>query len=452
MELSTGNLILIAVYFLIVFAIGFWVKRKETVREYLNADRKVGLLQTTASIVAVMGGMILVAQATLGFEMGIAAAWYFVGIALGMVFLGLCVGKVKKIAMKKNFLTLSDYFLEKFDPKNKILSAIIIFTALFAVLVGQFIAAGSLFSPLLGINYSIAVLLIMVSVLIYLVLGGFKAVIKTDLLQFFIMAIVFSFILFIVDIGNYTPEQININSVGGSYIAIFLLLGTFAILSAADIWQRIFAAKDIKTARNASFLSAVLFFIFGTVLTVIGMAAKNNFPNIKPEEALYYGLFELIPLPLIGITIVFVLAAIMSTIDTELFYLSSSISKDFLQGKTNVSEDKLAKNIRKYILVLAIISALTAIFFSNILTIIFGIASLSLAVSPTLMASFFWKIKNNAAFMSMLAGLISLIILVVTGNFNPDNSIITLPVAIVFLIIGQIVFRRNGKIKFKEVR
>jgi Na+/proline symporter len=241
------------------------------------------------------------------------------------------------------------------------------------------------------------------------------------------MAIVFGFILFFINIGDYTPEQINFTSVGGSYIIIFLLLGIFSVLSSADIWQRIFAAQDIKTARNASFLSAGLFFIFGTVLTIIGMAAKNNFPNIQPEEALYYGLFQLIPLSLLGIVIVFVLAAIMSTIDTELFYLSSSISKDFLYNKNNNSEE--------------IFSVFTAIFFSNILLIIFGIVSLSLSISPALIASFFWKMKNNAVFISMLSGVISLILLVITGNFNADNAIITLPVAIIFLIIGQIVFK-----------
>ena len=265
----------------------------------------------------------IVAQATLGFEMGIAAVWYFIGIALGMVFLGFCAGKVRKIAIEKNFLTLSDYFMEKFDYKNKILAAIILFIAFFSLLVGQFIAAGSLFSPLLGIHYSASIILMMVTVLIYLLLGGFKAVIKTDLLQFFIMAIVFFSILFVINIGDYAPEQVNISSIGGSYIAIFLLIGAFAILSGPDIWQRIFSAKDSKTAKNASFLSAALFLIFGTVLTIIGIAAKNNFSGIKPEEALYYGLFQLIPLPLIGIAIIFILAAIMSTIDTELFYLSS---------------------------------------------------------------------------------------------------------------------------------
>lgn len=443
MEFSTSNLVLIAAYFLIVFAIGFWVKRKESVKEYLNADRKIGLIQTTASIVAVMGGMVFVSQATLGFELGIAAVWYFVGFALGLVFLGLIVSRVKTIADKKNFLTVADYFAEKFDSKNKILSAVIIFTALFALLVGQFIAAGSLFSPLLNINYSSAVLLMMFGVLVYLLLGGFKAVIKTDLLQFFIMAIVFGIILFVVDIGNYTPEQIDFTSVGGSYIFIFIILGIFAVLSGADIWQRIFAAKDVKTARNSSFLSAILFLFMGAALTILGMAAKNHFPDIRAEEALYYGLFQLIPLPLLGIAVVFILAAIMSTIDTELFYLSSSLSKDFLYKKDRDSENKLARNVKKYILVLAIISALSAIFFSNILTILFGIISLLLAVSPTFTASFFWKIKNNAAFMSMLAGLLSLILLIVTGSFNPDNSIITLPAAVVFLIIGQIIFKKE---------
>lgn len=443
MTLSVSSLILIAVYFFVVFAIGFLVKKNETTREYLNADRKVGLLQTTASIVAVMGGMVLVAQAALGFEMGIAAAWYFVGYALGMIFLGLCVGKVKHLAKEKNFLTLADYFAEKFDHKNKILSAVIIFIALFAFLVGQFIAAGSLFAPLLGIPYATAVLLIMLGVLAYVFLGGYEAVIKTDVLQFLIMALVFGSILFIVKIGDYTPEQIDIVSVGGVNIVLFLLLGSFAVLSGGDIWQRVFSAKDVKTARNASFLSAALFLAFGTVLTIIGIAAKNHFPNIQAEEALYHGLFKLVPLPLLGIVVVFILAAVMSTVDTELFYLSSSLSKDFFRKDKPLTEHTLVRGVKKNIWLLALLSAVTAIFFSNIITVLFGMISLSLAASPALAASFFWKIKHNAAFLSMLAGLVSLVLLTVTGNFNADNSIITLPVAIIFLILGQLIFRQK---------
>ncbi len=436
-----SNIILIIFYFAIVFTIGLWTKRRETNREYLNADKKVGVAQATASIVAVMGGIVLTAQATLGFEMGITAAWYFVGYAIALLILGSCAHKIKKLADKYNFLTLSDYFASKFDFKNKVLSAIIIFVSLFALLVGQFIAAGSLFSPLFGVSYSSAILIVMFATLFYLNLGGFKAVVKTDFLQFIIMLAFFCLVLFFIDFKSFSYEQINVFSMSSSSIVVFIILGIFAIIPAADIWQRIFAAKDIKTARTASILSGFIFLFFGIIVTLIGVTAKNNFPGIKGEEALYYGIFQLLPPHIAGLAVVFVLAAIMSTIDTELFYLSSSLSKDF--RKEEQGKEILAKKVRKFIFIIAIISSLVAIMFSNIVLIIFGIISLLMALSPAIITSFFWKIKSNAVFLSMISGVVALLVLVVTENFNPDNAIITLPVAAVFLIIGQIFFKHK---------
>ncbi|MFH1064485.1 MAG: sodium:solute symporter family protein [Candidatus Woesearchaeota archaeon] len=437
---SAIGIVLIVVYFAIIWAVGLLSARKESTGDYLIASRKVGLLQTTASIVAVMGGMVIIAQSSLAFEMGVTATWYWVGIALGMVGLGLAVKKIKLLADKNKFLTLSDYFFEKFDNKTRILCAVILFIALYAVLVGQFIAAGSLFSPLLRISYPLAIMIMAVATLIYLVAGGFKAVIKTDFIQFLIMIVVLAFIPFSIDIGRFLPEQVTFESTGGSLIFIFVMMGFFAVISGPEAWQRVFASKSIKTARNACFLSAILFLVFGLSLTIIGISAKNHFPNIDPNMALFYGLFKLVPAPLVSIAVVALLAAIMSTIDTELFYLSTSIEKDFLHHK---NERRMARMIRRFILIIAIISALTAIVFSNILTILFGIVSLLLVITPAFLASLKWRLKPNAVFMSLAAGLLSLIILIVTGSFSPDTSIITFPTAAVFLGIGQIIFR-NG--------
>ena len=91
---------------------------------------------------------------------------------------------------------------------------------------------------------------------------------------------------------------------------------------------------------------------------------------------------------------------------------------------------------------LAIVSMFLAITVSDILLILFGIISLIFCVSPVIVASLFWEIKGNAAFLSMLGGALAFIALIVTNNFSPDTSIITLPAAIVFLVIGQIVFRK----------
>ena len=442
MELSLLNIILIVLYFLVVLAIGLWARKRETTKEFLIAGRKIGTWQTAASMMAVVGGMLLVGQAALAYDMGFGAIWFWVGFALGLVCLGLAAKKIKTLADEHNFITISDYLFTKFDYKTGVLGAIIFFIAFFALLVGQFIAGGSLFAPLLGISYSVAVLIMGIGTLTYLLLGGFKAIIKTDLLQFLIMFFVFIFILFTIDIGGVSSEQVDLMNIGGFTIIAYLVLGVFAVLSAGDIWQRVFAARNVKTVRKASYLSAVLFIVFGTALTLIGIAAKNNFPSIDSSQALYYGLLQLIPSSLLGIAIIAILAAIMSTIDTELFYLSSSIAKDFFYRRNRIMDEKLARILRLSLVGVAIISMIVAIFVSEILLILFGIISLILCVSPVIVASLFWKIKNNAAFVSMIGGLLAVIILFATGTFSPDNVVVVFPAAVIFLILGQIFFER----------
>ncbi len=442
MNLTSGDITLILIYFVIVFAIGWWVKKRESAEDYLIAGRKVGLFQTAASMLAVLGGLVIVGQAALAFDLGIAAIWFWVGLALGIVCIGLAAKKIKGVADKGKFLTISDYVFEKFGNKAGYVSAIILFLAFLALLTGQFIAGGSLFAPLLGVNYATAVLILGFGTLIYLLLGGFKAVIKTDLLQFILMFIVFVFLLFTIDIGNYTPDQMQISSIGGFAIITFLAMGIFSMFGAADYWQRLFSSRDYKTARKASYLTAALFVIFGVALTIVGIAAKNNFPDIASNEALYYGFFQLLPQPLLGLAVVVILAAIMSTIDTELFVLASSIAKDFSHRRKSKTDKEMQKIIRISLVGLALISMLVAIFVSDVLLVLFSLVSLILCVSPTIIASLFWKIKSKAVILSMLAGVISFLVLFIMGQLTPDTSAITLPTSIIFLIIGQIIFRK----------
>jgi len=443
MELSTTSIIFVAIYFLAVVAIGLWARKRETTGEFLIAGRKVGLFQTVASTFAVLGGLLLVGQAALAYDLGFGAMWLWVGLALGMIGLGLGLDKVKKLADEKGYLTLSDYIAGVFDNKSAVLSAVILFLAFFALLIGQFIAGGSLFAPLLGISYPSAVIILGVATLIYLLLGGFKAVVKTDFLQFLIMAVVFIVVLFNLDFGSYTPKQLSVTSLDGLTVASFVLIGFFTIFAAADIWQRVFAAASTKIAKQASYITAGLFFVFGIILSLIGMAARNAFPDIDSAEALFFGLFQLMPEGILALTVILVLAAIMSTIDTELFYLSSSIAKDFI-GRTKQKDEGQLKRIIYYSLViLAIFAMVIAIFVSDIILLAFALLSLTLCVAPSIVASFFWKLKSNAVFLSMLAALISFGYLLVTGTLTPDNAAITLPAAVVFLIIGQILFKHK---------
>ncbi len=196
----------------------------------------------------------------------------------------------------------------------------------------------------------------------------------------------------------------------------------------------------MKTAKHSCFLSAIIFLIFGVSLTIIGLAAKTYFPGIDSNQALFYGLFSLVPTPLITISVIALLAAIMSTIDTEVFYLSLSLSKDFFKKR---NEKLLSRIVRFSILGITLVSALTAIIFSNILNILFGMVSLLFVVTPAFLASLKWNLKSNAVFLSLLAGFVSLLLIIFTSSFSPETSIITLPSAAIFLVIGQLVFRKK---------
>ncbi|RMD84977.1 MAG: hypothetical protein D6808_06085 [Candidatus Dadabacteria bacterium] len=120
-------LFLVALYFTIVLLIGFPSAKGLTPSGYLIAERKEGLFQTTASITAVIGGVLLVEQASLAYDLGFSAIWFWIGFALGMICLGMSAGKIKEIADKRGFITISQYFHEKFDFKANALAASILF-------------------------------------------------------------------------------------------------------------------------------------------------------------------------------------------------------------------------------------------------------------------------------------------------------------------------------------
>ena len=445
------NYIYIAIYILAVLGIAFWARKKESTEEFLIGGRKLGVAEISLSILAVFGGLEIVGQAALAYEIGFGAMWFWVGIAIGIFLLGLFSAKIKKLSSEEEFITISDYFFSKFDRKSGFLCALIIFVTFFALLIGQIIAGASLISPLLNISYIWAVLFIVLVTLAYLSLGGFKAVTKTDLLQGVITIIIFGVLLFSIDFKSYIPQGIEFSNLGGYGLFSFLFIGIFVIFAGADVWQRLYAAKNVKTIKKAFPISSVLIIVFGLVVTLVGIAAKTNFPNIKPEEALFYGFFQLLPPELFGLGIIIMLAAIMSAIDTQIFVLSSSISKDFIFRKKRISDLELKRYTTISFFIITIAATIVAIYISNIILILYGLFSLMLSVSPSVIGSFFFKLKSNAVFMSMLAGVVSLIVLVVIGKFNPENAVITLPSAIVFLIIGQIIFKKEKGVLKNEI-
>lgn len=437
------NFFLIGLYFFGVIIIGWRTGRKETPQDFIIASRNVGFWRTTASIFAVLGGEMFIAQAALGYSMSFAAFWFWVGLASGTILLALAAPKIKALGDKCGFINLSEYFGLKWGQKNRIFAAAIIFLTFFALLVLQFTATGSIISPLLNISYPTVVIVSGAVVLAYLLLGGYKAVVATDLLQAILMFFIFASLVIFLNFNeiNFVNPVYSIAIDPALFIAFFLI-GIFVIFASADIWQRIYSAKTASVARKSLYTSTILWLIFGFFITLVGVAAKIRFPNIDPNEAFYWGLFGILPSWLVGLGVVMVLATIMSTIDTEVYLLSSTIAKDFVASrKRDIDDIQLIKIIKTGMAALSILAMLFAIIVRDVLVVLFGLASFVLSLSPVIVASLFWKLKPNAVFFSMIGGVLAFSALIILGQFTPENSVATLPAALVFLVIGQLIFR-----------
>ena len=189
----------------------------------------------------------------------------------------------------------------------------------------------------------------------------------------------------------------------------------------ADIWQRVYSARTWRVAQNSLLVSATVWLVFGLCLVLLGIAAHGD-PSVTADRALLYGLFELLPKQLAGIATVALLAALMSTIDTEVFLLSSSVAKDFISKSIELNQGGLARIVRIAMIGVTMPAMMLAIFWPNVLEVLFVFSSLMLALFPVVLVSLFWTVQPTTAFVSMLVGSSLLALSLLLGWSSPDSA------------------------------
>lgn len=443
-NLELFNTFMVAAYLLICLLIGILSFKKNSEDSFLIANRRVKSISLAATLCAgFVGGGVLVTFTALSFEYGISAIWMFVGVSFGLfAFPSLMGNKLKSLSDREEFHTLSDYFYYKFGKRTGFITAVLVFIMFFALLLVQFIAGGKLFSIISGWPYTYSVLIMGAIIFLYLSLGGFSSVVKTDLFQFLIMiTLIFVLIFSFNTTIKLDPTQYNLFSVGPGQIIGFVLIGLFGLLISADIWQRAYASASKRTLKRGFYFAGFILLVFGLAIGIVGIVAKNNFPNIDPQEALYFGFSNLLPSWILGLALIFIFASIMSSADTFAFVTAMNISKDFISGFVRISKQKLVKITRLSIFGVILLSIILAIFIQNIIDVIFSVVSIGLAIAPAMVASFFWNLKEKAVFYSILLGFLSAIFLILIGYISPETSIVTFPVSLIVLIFGQVTFK-----------
>ena len=438
------NFFLIALYFIIVLYIGIKASKRENDEGYLLANRNVGFFVLTATFVAsIVGGNFIVTTMAFVFQYGVAVVWSGAGTLLGFFALALMAPKIKRLADKYNFYTIPDFLYQKYGRGVSITASLIIFIGFVGFLLIQFIAGGIVLSAITGWSYILSVLLMGVVVIIYLAAAGFKAVIRTDVFQYIIILfLVFFAILFLSKAGTISPENLQLFRAGPVNTLAFVLYGFVLTFIGADMWQRLYAGKDIKTVKKSAILSGIIILAILTFLVLMGLAVQSKFPNIVPETALVVGFTNFLPNYLLGFGLVILFAAIMSSLDTFIFVLSTSFSKDILSKFERFSKHNLVKVTRIFSVLIGILGMLLAFYLSSVVQVLIPLAGIYFTLFPVIIFSFWYNLKPKAAILSLVGGVIASIVSLSIMGIAIESALVGFPMAFILLGLGQLFFKR----------
>ena len=329
--LTSFDFVLIFIYFIILLIIGYFSHRKQKADDFLIAERKLGTWSTMATINASKSGSILMVFVALTYLWGFSAVWYFLGVITGVAIFIPFALRLKQTSTKK-YYTLADYFKNKYGKTSAGFASLISIFLMFGLSVLNIIAGTKIFVFFTGWPFWLCAIIMVFVISAYLYLGGFKAVAKTDIIQYAAMIIIFIILVLVMFKGSLIPVA-EWNFLKADFFTIigFFIIGIMFPFASPELWQRVYSSKGKKQLRNGLWLSLGFYTLMALMLALVALTIKAQFPGIDPDLALIQGFKNLLPSGLLGLSMVLLFAAIMSSLDTYIYTGASALIQDFFK-------------------------------------------------------------------------------------------------------------------------
>lgn len=438
--------------------------------QYLVNNRQTKTLPLVFTILATfVGGGTSIGLMALGYESGFAAVAIGVAYVIGFGIMWRYAGRIREYGAKNNIYSFP-HFLNHTYTSNENKSFAKAFSAtvsgvnifiFFFILAAQFVAMASLLKFSFEIGYTTAAIISAVIIIAYTAIAGLSGVIITDTVQF-IAIVIMIVLIFIPGIVSDTEYFARLNELpkemlNGTQLGIVFLVGTpvflsWSVLARMDIWQRILAAKNSKTAKKVSLWSGLGMLPFYIIFPMVGMATRIILDHeLQPNETAgvaYLFIDRHSTGVLLAFAIVGLLSALMSSGDSFLNIISISAVKDFAGwSKTqNISKKKAHLMIRVATFIFGITALAMALIFPNIVDLmVVGISTITIFAPITIFAL---VVKNpytyrNVVLISILAAFFVNLFFFILGlnspeSFNPKSSFVpAIIIETLILLIGM---------------
>lgn len=446
--LKAADYVIITAYFLVILVVGALTGRKQEKEDFLISGRKLNSLQATTTIFSSrIGAAILLTYTALVFLYGMGALWYFVGSVVGLFvfyFFGL---RVKKLADREKFYTMPDFFFFLKGKTAGYLATIVTIVIMFGWVVLNFTAGGKLVSEYTPITYNWSVIIVGVIILTYLLLGGFDAVVKTDIVQTFGIFLLFVLMIYLLtqpDIHKPELHVLDLFHLPVMQLVSFFLAGFFIPLASPELWQRVYAIKDKRAFRRSIIMSSLFYIIVGFILLLVGLVIKAELPEIDANTSLIVGFAKLLPTGLAGLAVVIIYSSVSSSADTYMFTASASLTQDFFEKAGYTKKENLRKTMRFSMVGLMIIGILIALVLKDLVDTTFFFVSLTMSLGLLVLAIWIYpklnRLSVTLAILFCLIGVLVPSIFIGISEIGEDLVIWAFAFCILGIVLGLIIF------------
>lgn len=432
-------LVSIIVYMAGMLLIGYYAyKRTSNLTDYMLGGRSLGPAVTALSAGASdMSGWLMMGLPGAMFAQGLSASWIAIGLTLGAYANWLYVAPRLRTytEVANNSITIPAFLENRFGDGSRMLrlaSALVIMIFFTFYVSSGLVSGGVLFENTFHLSYTTGLWIVGLVTIAYTLFGGFLAVSWTDAVQGLIMVVALIMVPLVTvltsggvestftEIRTIDPSLLNIFK-GTSVLGIISLfawgLGYFGQPHIIVRFMAITSTKDIKKARGIG-MGWMIFSVAGAMLTgLFGIAlfSKQGW-TIQDPETIFIQLGTILFHPIItGFLLAAILAAIMSTISSQLLVTSSSLTEDIYKTffKRSATDKELVTVGRLSVLVVAVIAFLLALNKNDTILDLVGYAWAGFGASfgPVILLSLYWKRMNKwGALAGMIGGALTVII------------------------------------------
>jgi len=458
------DLTIIALYLLAVLAVGaYFYRRQSRTDEYFVGDRKMGAGHIGLSVVATdVGGGFSIGLGGLGFAMGLSGSWLlFTGLVGAWLAAVILIPRVKALGDRFGWLSYPDYLEHRFDRRARILAAAVSAIGYAGFVGAQILAGAKLSSAAFDLELHTAVWIMAAVVVGYTAFGGLQAVVYTDTVQWLILLgglLLFALPFGWIEVGGWSGLQAGLPAPHFDLLNIAPLKLLTWGLTIVPIWfvgmtlyQRIYATKDLRSAKRAWYFAGLLEYPTMAFIGVgLGMMGRVLYPGAESEMGLPLLIKNVLPIGVAGLVIAAYFSAIMSTADSCLLASVGNVVGDFYLKltKAKVSDRRVLRLSRLLTVGIGLASVIVALALPKVLdAILLAYAFMVSGLFAPTLAGLVWKRASaTAAFWSMLAGGGAAVVLSLVPSLCPveEPILIALPLSAVVMVLVSLIAPRRS--------